>query len=122
MRTINAFSKAVLFCGCAILGSAGSHAETITRDAGVTVIRGIDDAGTAAQRQSSRGRSGVVVFRGASTASVPPVQPQATAAPAPTMVVGGQNLWIYDSETNTATACSLRYDFYGNRKVRCSSD
>lgn len=120
MKSINFFSKAILLSAVVVFVSAGVRAETVSQSNGVTVIRGVDDATTAAQRQTSRGRSGVTVFRGTSTA------PQATAAaseaPQPLQVMGGRNLWIYDPARNEVTACSLRYNMYGNRTVRCSSD
>ncbi len=120
MDTIKAFSRVLLLCGCAVAGSGALHAETITRDAGVTVVRGADDAATAAQRNVSRARAGIAVFRGESTATAASEAPVALPAPAPRQVVGGQNLWVYDAGTGEATACSLRYDIYGNRNVRCS--
>jgi hypothetical protein len=122
MDTIKAFSRVLLLCGCAVAGSGALHAETITRDAGVTVVRGADDAATAAQRSVARGRSGVAVFRGESAATADFEAPAAFSAPAPRQVVGGQNLWVYDADTGDATACSLRYDIYGNRNVRCSDN
>jgi len=122
MDTIKAFSRVLLLCGCAVAGAGALHAETITRDAGVTVVRGADDAATAAQRSVARGRSGVAVFRGESATTEEFEAPPASYAPAPTLVVGGQNLWVYDAETGDATACSLRYDIYGNRNVRCSNN
>ena len=121
MDTIKAFSKAILFCGCAIVAAGPLHAETISQDGGVTVVRGADDAETAAQRQVSRGRSGVAVFRGESS-SATAIQQPAAAAPVPTQILGGQNLWVYDAANSAVTACSLRYDYYGNRTVRCSTD
>jgi hypothetical protein len=121
MDTINAFSRALLLCGCTVVASGALHAETITRDAGVTVVRGVDDPASAAQRSVSRGRAGVTVFRGETTANAAPRAP--AAAPAPRqMIVGGQNLWVYDAESGEVTACSLRYDVYGNRKVRCTDE
>ena len=120
MKSINAFSKTVLLGGCIALASGTLHAETISQSAGVTVIRGTDDAATAAQRQTSRGRDGVVVYRGESMRA-PASQPVAIAPVATTQVVSGQNLWLHDTATNTVTACSLRYDYYGNRTVSCSA-
>ena len=120
MKSINVFSKAILLSAVVVFGSAGVRAETVSQSNGVTVIRGVDDAATAAQRQTSRGRSGVTVFRGTST---PPETAAAVAeAPQPQQVMGGRHLWIYDPTQNEVTACSLRYDMYGNRTVRCSSD
>lgn len=120
MKSINVFSKAILLSAVFVFGSAGVRAETVSQSNGVTVIRGVDDATTAAQRQTSHGRSGVTVFRGTST---PPAAAAAVAeAPQPQQVMGGRNLWIYDPARNEVTACSLRYDMYGNRTVRCSSD
>jgi len=116
MDTIKAFSRAFLLCGC-VVASGTLHAETVTQDSGVSVVRGADDAAAAAQRSQSRGRAGVAVFRGE---SAPNAAPDAPPAPAPKIIVSGQNLWIYDAGTGEATACSLRYDVYGNRNVRCS--
>jgi hypothetical protein len=120
MDTIKAFSRVLLLCGCAVAGSGAVHAESITRDSGLTVVRGADDAAAAAQRTQSRGRSGVAVFRGESAQAAAPEAQAVQVAPAPRQIVGGQNLWIYDAGTGEATACSLRYDIYGNRNVRCS--
>jgi len=120
MDTIKAFSRVLLLCGCAVAGPAALHAETVTRDAGVTVIRGADDAASAAQRTQSRGRSGIAVFRGESTQAAAREAAPAQPAAAPSQVVGGQNLWVYDAGSGEAKACSLRYDIYGNRTVRCS--
>ena len=122
MASIKAFSKAVLLPAAVAFWAGGLHAETITQSNGVTTIRGVDDAASAEQRQTSRARSGVTVFRGTSNAAA-----QAAAAPeAPAaqhvQVLSGKNLWLYDADTKQITACSLRYDSYGNRFVRCSSD
>jgi hypothetical protein len=122
MRPIKAFSKAVLLCAAVALGSGGLHAETVTQSNGVTTIRGVDDAEAAAQRQTSRGRDGVAVFRGASTPSAETaLVPEAPAAPR-VHVTSGRNLWLYDGENNQVTACTLWYDSYGQRYVRCDSD
>jgi len=120
MKPIKAFSKATLLAAAFVLGSSVLHAETISQSNGVTTIRGVDDAAAAEQRQSSRGRSGVVVFRGASSDT--PQAPAVEERPARKRVTSGQNLWIYDPASKEVTACSLWYDFYGNRTVRCSSD
>jgi len=120
MKPIKAFSKAALLAAAVALGSSVLHAETISQSNGVTTVRGVDDAAAAEQRQSSRGRSGVVVFRGASSDA--PHAPAAEERPARKRVTSGQNLWIYDPASKEVTACSLWYDFYGNRTVRCSSD
>jgi hypothetical protein len=120
MKPIKAFSKAALLSAAVVFGSTVLHAETISQSNGVTTVRGVDDAASAEQRQSSRGRSGVVVFRGASSDA--PQAPASEQRPAGTRVLSGQNLWIYDLANKEVTACSLRYDFYGNRTVRCSSD
>jgi hypothetical protein len=120
MDMIKAFSKTALVCGCVIAGAGALHAETISQDSGVTVIRGIDDADTAAQRSSARGRSGVTVFRGEGMPAETAVQPSSAAAAAPSVLIGGKNLWVYDAGDSSVTACSLRYDIYGNRVVRCS--
>lgn len=121
MDMVNGFSKAALICGCIISGAGALHAETISQDSGVTVIRGIDDADSAALRRTARGRSGVTVFRGESAPAETAYQPAPEAA-APTVLIGGQNLWVYDAADNTVTACSLRYDIYGKRIVRCSEE
>ena len=121
MKSIKVFSKAILLSGVIALGSAPLHAETVSQSGGVTVIRGVDDAATADQRQVSRGRSGVMVFRG--TSSETPAAP--AAAPAPVVPVtqfnGGENLWIHDAAGHEVTACSLWYNEYGYRTVRCRS-
>jgi len=120
MKLINAFSKALLLGSGLVLASTTLQAETITQSSGVTVVRGDDNAEAAAQRRSSRGRTGVAVFRGESA-----TVPQASAPPpelAPesiSQIVGGQNLWVHDAGTNAITACNLRYDAYGNQQVRC---
>jgi hypothetical protein len=119
MKSIKVFSKAILLSGILALGSGTLRAETISQTGSVTVIRGVDDAATADQRQVSRGRSGVTVFRGTSNESA-----EAPAAPVflpTTQFNGGENLWIHDAAGNDVTACSLWYDIYGNRTVRCSS-
>jgi hypothetical protein len=119
MKSIKVFSKAILLSGIIVLGSSTLRAETISQSGGVTVIRGVDDAATADQRQVSRERSGVAVFRGRSNGSA-----AASAAPIylpTTQFNGGENLWIHDASGNEVTACSLWYDDYGNRTVRCSS-
>ena len=122
MKPIKAFSKAILLPAVVVFGSSGLHAETISQSNGVTVIRGVDDADSAAQRQTSRGRAGVTVFRGVSnTAAHVTVPPEAPAAPR-LQVTGGRNLWLYDADGKQITACSLWYDSYGNRFVRCDSD
>ena len=120
MNMINAFSKAILICVGSVAGAGMLHAETISQDSGVTVVRGVDDARAAAQRQTSRGRSGVMVFRGEN--ALPPAERPAMAMPAVRQVVGGETLWIYEPAENAVTACSLRYDFYGSRHVRCTTD
>ena len=56
MKSIKVFSKAILLSGFVVLGSAMGHAETVSQSGGVTVIRGVDNAGSAEQRQESRGR------------------------------------------------------------------
>jgi hypothetical protein len=123
MKSINAFSKALLLCGCAVAAPGVLQAETVSQSAGVTIVRGADDAESAAQRQSSRGRDGVAVFRGESSNQYDnQANTRAPVSMAPTQVVGGQNLWLHDANTNTVTACSLWYDFYGNRTVRCGSE
>lgn len=119
MKSINAFSKAILLGSCITLSAGALHAETISQSGGVTVVRGVDDADAAGQRRTSRGRDGVAIYRGE---SMPSQAGQAAAAPvAAATVVGGQNLWLHDAATNTVTACSLRYDYYGNRTVQCST-
>lgn len=120
MDLFKALSKTALVCGCIIAGTGALHAETISQDAGVTVIRGVDDASSAALRRAARGRSGVTVFRGESAPAETAAPPAPEAVAAPTLLVGGQNLWVYDAADSTVTACSLRYDIYGNRAVRCS--
>lgn len=119
MRAIKLFSKAAVLFTIAVLGASGIRAETITQHNGVTTVRGVDDAETAAQRQLSRGRSGVVVFRGASRVVEP--APEAAEATLPQRVTGGRNLWIYEPASQQVTACSLRRNIYGERVVRCSS-
>lgn len=120
MKPVNAFSKALLLCGGLVLASGSIHAETITQNAGVTVVRGIDNADAAAQRQTSRARAGVSVFRGESASAPQPAAPAPATAPVGvSQVVGGQNLWIHDSATGAVTACNLRYNAYGNQRVRC---
>jgi len=120
MDTIKAFSKALLLCGCVITAPGALHAETISQDAGVTIVRGADDAATAAQRNISRGRSGVTIFRGQSASAPSDQEPAIMAGPAPTLLIGGQNLWIYEAGADAPIACSLRYDVYGNEKVVCA--
>lgn len=123
MDLFKAFSKAAFVCACVVAGAGTLHAETISQDAGVTVIRGVDDASSAALRHTARERSGVTVFRGESAPAEQGAQPPTTeAAAAPTLFIGGQNLWVYDAADSTVTACSLRYDIYGNRAVRCSEN
>lgn len=121
MESIKAFSKAFLLCGGMIIASGTLQAETISQNSGVTVVRGEDNAEAAAQRQSSRGRAGVAVFRGQSSDVPANTAPVSRVAP-PTgtqQIVGGQNLWVHDAGASTVTACNLRYDFYGNQQVRC---
>ena len=123
MKCIKVFSSAFLLLGWAAIGSTAGYAETLSQEAGVTVVRGEDSADRSAQRQTTRGRAGVVVFRGQSSAA-PAAQsaPTAVYQEPPRQIVGGENLWIHDPQSGDVTACSLRYDFYGNRTVRCSSD
>jgi hypothetical protein len=122
MESIKVFSKALLLCGCVAAASGTLAAQTISQNAGVTTVRGNDSADAATQRQTSRGRAGVAVFRGES-AAVPIPAPTPSAAPAaPTQIVGGQNLWIHNAGANEVTACSIWYDYYGRRTVQCSSD
>jgi len=122
MESIKAFSKALLLCGCVIAASGPLEAQTITQNGGVTTVRGNDSADAAAQRQTTRGRTGVAVFRGESV-TIPVPAPTASAVqPAPAQIVGGQNLWIHNADANEVTACSLWYDYYGRRTVQCSSD
>lgn len=121
MTSIKAFSKAVLLPAAVAFWAGGLHAETITQSNGVTTIRGVDDAASAEQRQTSRGRSGVTVFRGTSNAAARAAAPEAPATQH-VQVLSGKNLWLYDADTKQITACSLRYDSYGNRFVRCNSD
>lgn len=123
MKLVNAFSKAFLLCAGLVLASSSLQAETITQSSGVTVVRGDDNAEAAAQRQTSRGRAGVSVFRGESTTVPQTSAPAPIALPADiSQLVGGQNLWVHDAATNTVTACNLRYDAYGNQQVRCHSE
>lgn len=120
MKSFKVLPMAILLSTFGAFGPGDLRAETVSQSNGVTTIRGVDDATTAAQRQMSRGRSGVAVFRGTSTAVR--TVPDASEAPQPLQVMGGKNLWIYDPARNEVTACSLRYNMYGNRTVRCSSD
>lgn len=123
MKLVNAFSKALLLGGGLVLASSPLLAETITQSSGVTVVRGADDAEAAAQRQTSRGRTGVSVFRGESATGPQAGAPAPLAVPAGiSQLVGGQNLWVHDAATNTVTACNLRYDAYGNQNVRCHTE
>ena len=123
MKCIKVFSSAFLLLGWAAIGSTTGVAETLSQESGVTVVRGDDSAETAAQRQTTRGRAGVVVFRGQSSAAPAPHSPPTVVhQEPPKQVVGGENLWIRDTQSGEVTACSLRYDFYGNRTVRCSPD
>jgi hypothetical protein len=119
MKSIKVFTKTILLSGIVALASAPLHAETVSQTGSVTVVRGVDDAATADQRQVSRGRSGVTVFRG--TSNEPAAAPAAPVYLPQTQITGGQNLWIHDAAGNDVTACSLWYDEYGNRTVRCSS-
>jgi hypothetical protein len=122
MKPIKAFSKAFLLPAAVVLGSSGLHAETITQSNGVTTIRGVDDAASAEQRQISRGRAGVTVFRGTSTPHAQTAVASEAPAPQRLQIKSGRNLWLYDAESKQITACSLWYDSYGNRSVRCDSD
>jgi hypothetical protein len=123
MKSIKAFSKAVLLCGGVIVASSAVQAETISQNAGVSVIRGDDNADAAAQRQNSRGRAGVAIFRGQSTDGPANAAPAAGATTGATQqIVGGQSLWVHDADANSVTACNLRYDVYGNQKILCRSD
>lgn len=121
MKPIKVFSKAILLSGLVVFGSGMGHAETISQSGGVTVIRGVDDPGTAEQRQESRGRMGIAVFRGASDPSGFVATPAAPAMAAPKLVTGGRHLWVLDPANGDVTACSVRYNFYGNRYVQCDS-
>lgn len=121
MKSIKVFSKAILLSGLVALGSGVGHAETVSQSGGVTVIRGVDNAGSAEQRQDSRGRLGIAVFRGTSDTSSFVAAPAAPAMLAPQQVTGGRHLWIRDPANGTVTACSVQYDFYGNRHVQCDS-
>lgn len=122
MNSIKVFSKALLICACTVAVAGVLHAETVSQVGNVTVIRGVDDAATAAQRRASRGRSGVVIFRGESIAAETPARPAVRDAMPMPQMVGGQNVWLRDPETGSISACSLRYDYYGNRNVRCSQE
>ncbi len=121
MKPIKVFSKAILLSGLVVFGSGMGHAETVSQSGGVTVIRGVDDAGTAEQRQESRGRMGIAVFRGASDPSGFVATPAAPAMAAPKLVTGGRHLWVLDPANGDVTACSVRYNLYGNRYVQCDS-
>jgi hypothetical protein len=123
MKLVNAFSKALLLCAGLVLASSPLLAETITQSAGVTIVRGEDDAEAAAQRRTSRGRAGVSVFRGESATAPQASALEPIAVPEGiSQLVGGQNLWVHDAATNAVTACNLRYDAYGNQQVRCRSE
>jgi hypothetical protein len=122
MKPIKAFSKAILLSAVVAFGSGGLHAETISQSNGVTVIRGVDDADSAAQRQTSRGRTGITVFRGVSSPTAHAAVPPEAPAMQRLQVTSGKNLWLYDADSKQITACSFWYDVYGNRFVRCDSD
>ncbi len=121
MESIKAFSKAAFLSAALAFAPAGLLAETITQSDGVTTIRGVDDAAAANQRQTSRARSGVTVFRGTSVGAQP--APIDVPAPVqPVQVTSGKNLWFYDPATGDITGCSFWYNSYGDRLVRCDSD
>ena len=37
------------------------------------------------------------------------------------IIKSGEQLWFYDPQTGEMAACSLQYNVYGNRVVRCGT-
>ena len=109
---------AATFVATAVAGADTVSAQSASTTSGVTVVRGIDSGGV--QPPTVTRSRGVSVYRSATPA---PTVPDATAAEAPPVFIqGGENLWIVEPESGDVSACSLRYDYYGERQVRCTSD
>ncbi len=102
----------------AIVGSASASAQTVTKNAGVSVHRGFDV--DAEQRSVTKTRSGVTVHRGGTSKRTP--KASAARAQSKVQVRGGRNLWVVDTASGEVVGCDLRRTVYGTRRVRCSSD
>ena len=118
MQMTRTLAAVFVLSAMAIAGSGMASAQSVSTAAGVTVVRGIDGDNSQPPRVV-RSRSGVTIYRSESAAPAP----EATGpAEAPLQILGGRNLWIVDPESGEVSACSLWYDFYGERTVRCTSD
>jgi outer membrane lipoprotein-sorting protein len=105
---------ATVLASQAVLG-----AQSVTTQNGVTIIRGnTDSADTKGGRVTREG--GVTVLRGSAESFAP--QEFAPDDTPRRSVSGGENLWIYDRETDKVTACHLKTTVYGDRAVRCTSN
>lgn len=104
----------------ALAGQTVSAAQSVTVANGVTVVRGIENPTAAEDRRVTRERAGVTVFRGSATLYVEePPTPDTTPRQ---IIKGGDNLWIYNPQTNKVTACDLLNNVYGYPVVRCSTN
>lgn len=119
MQMTRTLAAAFIVTAIAVVGGNTTNAQSVTKSAGVTVVRGMDGSGAQAPNARSS-QAGVSIYRGTSPAPARAEPTQAAAPPA--YIQGGENLWIVDPENDNISACSLRYDIYGNRNVRCSSD
>ena len=118
MQTTRLLAAAFIATAVAVVSADTVSAQSASSTAGVTVVRGINSSGV--QPPTVTRSRGVSVYRSATPA---PTVPEATATEAPPVYIqGGENLWIVDSESGDVSACSLRYDYYGERRVSCSSD
>ena len=118
---ISRFLAAAIFAtvGAVVAGHA-ADAQTVTRAQGVTVFRGLDAPSDGSERRLVQSPSGVAVYRG--TSPLPASSNQNAPAPSREIITSGRNLWVVDPESGGVTACSIWYDFYGNRVSRCTSD
>ena len=121
MQMTRTLAAAFIVTAIAVVGGNTTNAQSVTKTAGVTIVRGID--GGSAQAPNARSnQAGVAVYRGTSPAPAPARPEQTQTEDPPLYLQGGRNLWIVDPESGDISGCSLRYDYYGNRNVECSSD
>ena len=118
MQMTRTLAAAVVSAAVVIAGANAVSAQSASTSAGVTVIRGINSGSS--QPPTVTRSQGVSVYR---SATPTPTVPDTTAEDAPpTLVQSGKNLWFVDPSNGDVSACSLRYDFYGERQIRCTSD
>ena len=118
MQIPRMLAAAFIATAVAVVSADTVSAQSASSSAGVTVVRGIDSGGV--QPPTVTRSRGVSVYRSATPA---PTAPEATTTEAPPVFIqGGENLWIVEPESGDVSACSLRYDYYGQRHVRCTSE